>query len=197
MSVVPGVLLDHVHHDPAQTETCFALPEHLPRESRPSAEARAGSSVRVALGDAVSSGTSRSRVSSGRAPLPVPVGVPDTRGQRQLRTALERPPPPPLLDPASGASSIPPSVMVDGACARGELHVRSAPRPSAERRAEVVEVRPQHRWLVGGGRLVELCARTPAHGHSPAWPSTASRIRSAWPLWRAYSSIMWAGSSGG
>src|SRR4051794_29851518 len=26
-------------------------------------------------------------------------------------------------------------------------------------------------------------------GYSPVWPSTASRRRSAWPLWRAYSSI--------
>src|SRR5947209_18217199 len=27
--------------------------------------------------------------------------------------------------------------------------------------------------------------------HHPTAPSTSSRIRSAWPLWRAYSSIMW------
>ena len=29
-------------------------------------------------------------------------------------------------------------------------------------------------------------------GYSPVSPSTDSRSRSAWPLWRAYSSIMWA-----
>jgi hypothetical protein len=28
-------------------------------------------------------------------------------------------------------------------------------------------------------------------GHQPTAPSTSSRMRSAWPLWRAYSSIMW------
>jgi hypothetical protein len=27
-------------------------------------------------------------------------------------------------------------------------------------------------------------------GHQPTWPSTSSLMRSAWPLWRAYSSIM-------
>ncbi len=28
-------------------------------------------------------------------------------------------------------------------------------------------------------------------GYSPVRPSRCSRTRSAWPLWRAYSSIMW------
>ena len=36
-------------------------------------------------------------------------------------------------------------------------------------------------------------APSPAdRGQSPTVPSTSSRMRSAWPLWRAYSSIMWS-----
>ncbi len=53
---------------------------------------------------------------------------------------------------------------------------------------------------VTDGRALDL-ALTPTglarRGHptlrySPVAPSTDSRMRSAWPLWRAYSSIMWS-----
>jgi hypothetical protein len=33
------------------------------------------------------------------------------------------------------------------------------------------------------------------HGHNPTLPSMRSRNRSAWPMWRAYSSIMWTSTS--
>jgi glycine/D-amino acid oxidase-like deaminating enzyme len=49
-----------------------------------------------------------------------------------------------------------------------------------------------------GLSLPEESAATPPPrnpGHWPTRPSTLSRSRSAWPLWRAYSSIMWSSTS--
>ena len=40
------------------------------------------------------------------------------------------------------------------------------------------------------GRRRTTGARSERLAQSPVTPSIASRIRSAWPLWRAYSSIM-------
>ena len=40
------------------------------------------------------------------------------------------------------------------------------------------------------GRWAEIPGRG-APSYTPVAPSMRSRIMSAWPLWRAYSSIMW------
>ena len=70
---------------------------------------------------------------------------------------------------------------------RGGACRRSGEEPAHQR--VLHEGAGQERAGLDGGHVVHGC--TFPHGHTPTAPSIPSRIRSAWPLCRAYSWIRW------
>ena len=80
-----------------------------------------------------------------------------------------------------------------GAAQMGRGHARRT-LPGGEVRDGLRRVRQPGPALAVTAVAVAACFPAGSgigRGHSPVAPSIDSRIRSAWPLWRAYSSIMW------
>ena len=165
VAVVAGVLLDHVHEDPAQAEARPRPRVARRRPTRASSPPSASASAMIASEAATESSNSTAQVLGAvvdrAVPVPVAVGLPVDRGPR-----LDLGPPhehvvEPVALHSARCLTMPPSVMSDGASVAASwagvqalgLHPEGVPVVVEEGSAEWWLRRPAGVGRCAGGRL--------------------------------------------